>query len=278
MERNVRSTSVGLWRSTLRCLVGLIVVGALSGCGALRKLSDIIPPDPELTVLSYNIHHGEGTDGVWDLQRIADLILEHAPDVVALQEVDVGTFRSSRVDQARRLADLTGMDVVFGEFMEYDGGLYGMAILSKHRFLESYNHRLPRGPEPRTSLTAKIRLPNGASVWVSNVHLYRTEQERFGQVQRLLRVLANETDPIILVGDFNSRRGDLVMERVEEEFSVPMKFGPTNTFPSDMPNREIDFVAFRPRERFTLLDYRVIDERVASDHRPVLARFRIGGE
>lgn len=263
----------------IRALVAMtVLVGALSGCGALSRLSEIIPPDPELTVLSYNIHHGEGTDGVWDLERIADLILAHSPDVVALQEVDVGTFRSSRVDQARRLGDLTGMDVVFGEFMEYDGGVYGMAILSKHRFLESYNHRLPPGPESRTSLTAKIRLPNGRSVWVSNIHFYRTEQERFGQAQRLLRVLANETDPTILIGDFNSRRGDRVMEHVEEQFSVPMKFGPANTFPSDRPEREIDFVAVRPSESFTLLDYRVIDERVASDHRPVLARFRIGGE
>ncbi len=262
--------------SVFRSLVGVLAASTLAGCGALGKLSEIMPADPEITIMSYNIHHGEGTDGVFDLQRIADLILEHEPDVVALQEVDVGTYRSSRVDQARRLADLTGMEVVFGEFMEYDGGTYGMAILSRLRLLESYNHRLPRGPESRTALTVKVRMPNGQPLWVSGIHFYRTEQERLAQAQRLLRILANETAPVILVGDFNSRLGDPVMERVEEEFSVPRKFGPPNTFPSDLPDREIDFVVYRPGDSFTLLDYRVLDVPVISDHRPVLARLRVG--
>ena len=50
-------------------------------------------------VLTYNIRHGEGMDGVYDLGRIAEIIRGAHPDVVALQEVDRGTERSGRADQ-----------------------------------------------------------------------------------------------------------------------------------------------------------------------------------
>lgn len=74
----------------------------------------------ELRVLTYNIHHGEGTDGKFDLDRIAKLISAQEPDLVALQEIDVKTARASGVDQAAKLAKLTGMHYAFGRFMKYD--------------------------------------------------------------------------------------------------------------------------------------------------------------
>ena len=56
-----------------------------------------------ITVLSYNIHHGEGLDGKLDLQRIADVVKRENPDVVAFQEVDVNVKRSGRIDEATQL-------------------------------------------------------------------------------------------------------------------------------------------------------------------------------
>ena len=106
----------------------------------------------ELRVLAYNIHHGEGTDGKFDLDRIAKLITAQEPDLVALQEIDVKTARASGVDQAAELARLTGMHYRFGRFMKYDGGEYGQMVLSKHPILSHENLKLPEGPEPRTAL------------------------------------------------------------------------------------------------------------------------------
>jgi endonuclease/exonuclease/phosphatase family metal-dependent hydrolase len=54
-----------------------------------------------------------------------------------------------------------------------------------------------------------------------------------------------------------------------------LKDGDPNTFPSDAPDREIDFVMLRHSEAFELVEHRVIDERMASDHRPILIVLRL---
>ena len=71
-------------------------------------------PPNKLRVLCYNIHYGQGTDGQYDVARLAEVIKKQNPDLVALQEVDVGVERSGRVHQAQRLAELTGMKVRYG--------------------------------------------------------------------------------------------------------------------------------------------------------------------
>ena len=80
---------------------------------------------PELTVMSYNIHHGRGLDDVVDLERIAEVIVESGAEIVALQEVDVGVERSGKVDIAAELARLTGLEhYVFGKNLDLEGGHY----------------------------------------------------------------------------------------------------------------------------------------------------------
>src|SRR4051794_910403 len=80
-------------------------------------------------VLTYNIHHGEGTDGRLDLGRIAGVIKSCQADVVGLQEVDQATERSGGVDQAATLSELTGLHATFGKAIDYRGGAYGLAVL-----------------------------------------------------------------------------------------------------------------------------------------------------
>jgi len=79
-------------------------------------------------VLTYNIHHGEGVDGKLDLVRIAKVIQEVEPDIVALQEVDQNAGRSGQVDQAAELGRLTKMRSVFGGNIALQGGEYGNAF------------------------------------------------------------------------------------------------------------------------------------------------------
>src|SRR4051812_15481445 len=75
-----------------------------------------------LRVLTYNIHHGEGRDGQFDLPRLADVMKRAEPDLVALQEVDISTERSDGVNQLAELERLTGMHGEFGKAMDYRGG------------------------------------------------------------------------------------------------------------------------------------------------------------
>jgi len=211
-----------------------------------------------------------------DLERAAAVIRAARPDIVTLQEIDWNVSRTGRVDQAARLGDLTGMEHAFGPFMEYQGGEYGMVILSRWPIVEVVNHELPPGTEPRSTLAARIQLPGGAGdVIVAGVHFYRTEQERFRQAREVVDIFGQEPAPVILAGDFNSRRGDRVMDVIEHHWTMPDKAGPMETFPSCRPEREIDFIGFRPADRFEVLECRVINERVASDHRPVLMVLRV---
>lgn len=230
-----------------------------------------------LRILAYNTHHGEGLDEVLDLERIAEVIRAERPDLVALQEIDRTVERTGGVDQAEVYGDLAGLDPLFGEFMEYQGGHYGMALLSGLPILISENYTLPPGAEPRSALTATVRLPRtGRSLTLAGIHFYRSEEERLAQARSLLATLDGLEPLAILAGDFNSTSGSAVMELLGAEFDIPQKTGLPNTFPADGPEREIDFILLRPSDRFRVLDYRVLDEAVASDHRPILMVVEVG--
>jgi endonuclease/exonuclease/phosphatase family metal-dependent hydrolase len=229
-------------------------------------------------VLSYNIRHGAGMDDRVDLERTADVIRALAPDVVLLQEVDSCTARTEGIDQAGALAELSELPhYAFGRFMEYEGGAYGMAILSATPILEQWNHELPGGTEPRSALAVRVRpSPSRSELVFVGIHLYRTEPERFEQARRVSDIFGGETAPVLLVGDFNSQPGDAVMRLLGGEWKLPPK--PSDhrlTWPADAPRVEIDHAMYRPEESIEVIDYRVIDERVASDHRPVLLRITI---
>jgi len=224
-----------------------------------------------LRILAYNTHHGEGLDGMLDLERIAEVIRSADPDVVALQEIDRQVERTGGVDQAQVYGEFTGLNPIFGDFMPYQGGHYGMALLSRHPVLEWENVRLPPGAEPRSTLAARIQIPgSGQEIWVGGIHFYRTREERLAQARTTLDFFRGVREPVFLVGDFNSQPGGAVLTALEEAWNRPEKEGAPFTFPADEPEREIDFILIRPQERVRVLEYRVLDEPVASDHRPVL--------
>lgn len=252
---------------------------ALGSCGSATPGGPALgfpapPSDAEpLRVMAYNIKHGRGNDGVVDLRRAAAVIARERPDVVTLQEIDRGTARTDGVDQATRLGQLTGMASAFGAFMAYDGGEYGMAILSRWPIVEVVNERLPDGAEPRTALRVRVRSPEtGQEIVVVGVHLYRDDGERLAQMRRIAETLEGEEAPVILAGDFNSEPGSAVMALVGARGWHTLDKGADRlTFSSDAPRTEIDFIAVRPADRFVVLRHRVLDEPVVSDHRPLIA-------
>lgn len=228
---------------------------------------------PQLRVMSYNIKHGVGNDGVLDLERAAQVIEAARPDVVTLQEIDDRCARSGNVDQAKWLGERLDMHSAFGAFMEYDGGRYGMAILSRLPIVSHENIVLPPGAEPRSSLATRVRLSDGEEVVIVGVHFYESEAERAAQARALLRALEHESAPVVLSGDFNSRPDSSVMRIFEESWVVPSKGVDRLTFPSNDPSREIDYIFFRggkSRRVPRVLHVEVIDEPVVSDHRPLV--------
>jgi endonuclease/exonuclease/phosphatase family metal-dependent hydrolase len=228
-------------------------------------------------VAAYNIKHGEGMDGTVDLARAVAVLQALDADVITLQEIDRGTARTGGVDQAARLGEMLGMQAHFGDFMPYQGGHYGMAVLSRLPVRRVENIRLPDGDEPRTALEVEVAVgPESRPLSVVGIHFYRTPEERFAQAQALSQALDAREHPVVLAGDFNSFRGDRVMSALARaEWFLVEKEGAPLTYPADEPAREIDFTLLRPASAFEVVEHRVIDERVASDHRPLLVVLRL---
>lgn len=238
----------------------LVLCLVLAGCRA----------GSELRVMAYNVKHGRGMDGVVDLERAAQVIEAHGPDVVTLQEIDRGAARTKGVDQAAWLGERLGMESRFGAFMAYDGGEYGMAVLSRLPILDSRNVPLASGPEPRTALWVRVRLEEGRELVVVGVHLYGSPDQRLAQARDLLEALEEVAVPVVLAGDFNSEPGSPVMELLGASFVSVDKGEDRLTFDSVEPRVEIDHVLVRPVGTFTRSHLEVLDEPLASDHRPLL--------
>ncbi len=266
-----RSRHIGI--ATALSLAALM--GACSASAPRRAANvEFVSPSMIARVVSYNIHHGLGMDDSVNLERTARVLRTLQADIAGLQEVDSSVQRSGGVDQAATLGEMVGMEHAFGAFMDYDGGRYGMAILSKFPIVRSESVRLPEGNEPRVALAAEIRMPDSSAVMVVNVHFDWVESDtfRFAQATALAEYLRGLTMPYILLGDFNDvpeSRTLALFQGLATEVDKPA--GNNLTFPSDQPVKEIDYVFVSPAERWTQQGARPIGERRASDHRPVLA-------
>jgi endonuclease/exonuclease/phosphatase family metal-dependent hydrolase len=234
------------------------------------------PAGRQLRVLSYNIHHGEGVDGRLDLERIAGVIASAEPDVVALQEVDQGTQRTRRMRQADELARRLNMHVAFGPNLNLEGGEYGNAILSRWPLTAHRNVPLASFDEgeQRGVLIADLAWPAPDGVLrllATHWDHRRDDRERYASAGRLLELaLERSRVPSLLVGDLNTTRDSDVFGRLSEQWAVAGD-EPAPTVPVANPIRQIDFVLYRPRDAWRVVQIEVLDEVTASDHRPILA-------
>lgn len=133
---------------------------------------------------------------------------------------------------------------------------------------------LPEGNEPRIALVAELSLPGGSPLAVVNVHFDWVSDDtfRFAQAQTLAAYLDTLTVPYVLLGDFNDVPASRTLALFRARASEAAKPSDDRfTFSSTKPEKEIDFIFFAPASAFRARETRVIDERMASDHRPVLA-------
>ena len=251
----------------------------LLGLGVLAGVTHGVEPQarPTLRVVSFNIRHGVGMDGKLDLDRTAAVLRRLEPDLVALQEVDERCRRSGGVDQAAALGKALGMEHRFGEFMDYDGGRYGLAVLSKVPVRATRRHQLPRGAEPRCALEVEVEVPGlDQPVSFTCVHNDWTKEAiRVAQMRALVAALG-ERRPAIVTGDYNGEPGsESLTVLAAAGWRILAKDGARGanpTWPADEPTQDIDHVAERGLPEYAV-SHDVIDERVASDHRPILAVF-----
>jgi endonuclease/exonuclease/phosphatase family metal-dependent hydrolase len=242
------------------------------------------PARPRLRVLTYNIHHGEGTDKKLDLPRIAKIITDSKADLVALQEVDSKTKRTNGVEQSAEYARLTGLQGVFGKAMDYGGGAYGDAILSRFPIVAHKTHALPfsQGREPRAAVEVTVRPLGGLpEITFVSTHLdhMRDETDRLAQTKEINRLFVIKDAPVTLIaGDFNARPESAAMKQILERWEDTAATDPQPTIPADAPRSRIDWVLTLKGQGWRVISSKVFDEKVASDHRPVLVELEWVGK
>lgn len=234
----------------------------------------------ELRVMTYNIHVGIGMDKRLDLKRIAEVIKRERADLVGLQEVDRGVERTGRVDEIAELARLTDMGYAFADNLRYQGGWYGVAVLSRFPIerIEHWRYANRREAE-RRGLLRVVVFARGRRLSFVTTHLdYQREDGRVFEAEQLLRSLADVNEPLIVSGDFNEEPdGDayrLMRARFADAWTDNAAAGDGRTYPADIPTKRIDYVFYRSGDggRLRVTSARVVPTQ-ASDHRPLLVSF-----
>ncbi len=243
-------------------------------CTFFTGTSSLQATEPaNLRLVAYNIKHGRGMDSRVDLKRIASVLRKLKPDLVALQEIDQTCTRSGKVDQAATLGNLLGMHHRFGKFMDFQGGQYGLAVLSRFPVQKSFRHQLAPGAEPRCALEVIVR-PTGSGPLLSFISIHNDwtrESFRVAQVNDLIAGLRERNHPVILAGDFNAEPKAESLARLKASgFLVFPKKEDAKTFPSPSPRIEIDYFMSRGFSFVNPPLTVVHDERLASDHRPIV--------
>lgn len=228
---------------------------------------------------SYNVHKCVGTDGRFDPERVAAVIAEIAPDVIALQEADKRFGDRQGLLDMQALSRETGLVPVSVRNGHQGHGWHGNVVLVREGIVcETRQIRLP-GLEPRGALVVDIDLTTGP-VRVMAAHLGLLRHSRLLQISALLaQASAGDDRPVVLMGDTNEWR-------MRKRSSLhPMRSGFAGvgdgvpSFPSYFPVLPLDRILVRPHGLLGPLEaHRTPLSRVASDHLPVKARLRLGDE
>lgn len=243
-----------------------------------------------LRVLVYNIHAGKDAHGIDNLARVAAVVRDAGADLVLLQEVDRGTRRSGGVDQVAELSRLTGMHAAFGNTLDYDGGKYGIAVLSRWPMTRDTLVRLKVEPpqeraggsyEPRGALRADIASPYGA-LTVVNTHLDPSGSDRWRsqEVRGVLAIVDQASSGgraiVLLGGDFNSTPGSSTHTAMTgdgwRDAWMECGVGTGLTYPADSAVKRIDYLYFTAGVRCASAR---VPATTASDHRPLLVELRL---
>jgi endonuclease/exonuclease/phosphatase family metal-dependent hydrolase len=241
-------------------------------------------------ILTYNVRRCLGRDGRISPARVAEVIASCRPDVVALQELDVGRARSGGIDQAHAIARELGMrHVHFNAALRVLEEEYGDAILTARPSKLVKAGPLPglagrSSLEPRGALWATVQL-GGVEVQVINTHLGLRRPERLAQVDALLGTewLSHPAcrEPVVLVGDLNALPRSRAYLRLAGRFTDAQATGPSRhppqpTFPAALPLLRLDHVFVSSSVEVVRAEVvRTPLARVASDHLPLLVEIRV---
>ncbi len=238
----------------------------------------------DLRVVTYNIHHSQGQDSVFDLGRIGGIINAADPDVVALQELDHGNSRSGvTVFQLNELATITGMQGYFGKTINFSGGEYGNGILVARdiTIASIVNHQMPNPANTEARGVIEANLSFAGAISTREFSFFATHFDhasgtnRIAQAAYINSLVVGSTKPAILAGDLNANPSGTTIQ------SIMAQWSDTTDLVNTGENRatQIDYIFDRSSAQWTVVSPgRFIvnaTTNVASDHYPLLSVLKL---
>lgn len=226
-----------------------------------------------LKLMTYNIKNANGMDDVRSFERIANVINNASPDVVAVQEVDSMTHRSEKKYVLGEIAGRTQMYAYFAPAIDYDGGKYGIGILTKEIPVRFRAIPLPGREEARALICVEF-----ADYIYCCVHLSLTEEDRMKSLELLKTFAGTSKKPYFLAGDMNAQPESDFIKELQKDFQL-LSDPAQQTFPAPKPIGTLDYIAvLKQNEKgVTIQSAQVLNEPLASDHRPVLVELNVCG-
>lgn len=223
-------------------------------------------------VMTWNIHGGRGSDGRLDLPRVVAAIARHAPDVVALQEVDSRRCAPSDPPPFTYLREAIGDHGIDAKSIVTADGDYGQMVVSRWPLATAEVHDISVDRrEPRRAIETEIVAPAGRLRLVAS-HFGLGFAERRYQARRIVEIVRRHTLPTVLAGDFNDWAWpSSLRDALRRE--MPGRT-PHRTFPARLPTLRLDRIYCWPRG---ILAASFVDRsaRLCSDHLPVIADIRL---
>lgn len=223
-----------------------------------------------LKLMTYNVRNATGMDEVSNFQRIANVINNASPDVVAVQEVDSVTNRSKQKYVLGEIAERTQMHGYFAPAIDYDGGKYGIGLLTKQVPLRLQTFALPGREEERALIWAEFD-----DYIYCCTHLSLTEEDRMKSLEMLKSITASSEKPLFLAGDLNDGPESPFIKELQKDFQI-LTDTTQRTFPAPAPEETLDYIVALKRNAggFAVISSKVLNEPMASDHRPVVVELR----
>ena len=224
-----------------------------------------------LKLMSYNIRNAKGMDNVRNVQRIANVINNEAPDVVAVQELDSMTTRSNQTYVLAEVAERTQMHASYAPAISFQGGKYGIGILSKEQPLNIQTFPLPGREEERMLMVAEFQ-----EYFFACTHLSLTEEDRLASLDIIKQSVSTSQKPFFLAGDLNDKPESEFIKALQQDFQILTNVKQA-TFPAPGPKETIDYIAAWKgnTDNFANLSAQVVEEPLASDHRPITVTLRM---
>ncbi len=227
--------------------------------------------------MTYNIHVGQDAANKDQLKNMADFIKSSKADIVGLQEVDSVCNRSGKIDQMKFLAENTGMHYAYARHFAFDGGSYGIGILSKYPLSDIKDHRIiltsTGKSDTRALLTANI-VAGKTKIMFATIHMdYRDSNSRLSQSAELVKLFGTKQLPVILTGDFNTEPGTKEIVNLQSVFADTGK-DQDYSYSAIKPKKKIDFVMVSS-SHLAKSKKSIVFPVLLSDHLPVLSVIKL---